>query len=147
MLHFDIGNAPSDAPPLSYGLAVHGGYLYYTTDAARGVLTRCLCGARAVLAQCSRGARVVRARLPHIRCERAGRLLSSCSRPATSPRVFSSLACSPARRSVRRIAAANARATRTPTRSGGSGYRRQAGSRMCVFCELFSSHRPSSFPY
>ena len=56
MLHFDIGNAPSDAPPLSYGLAVHGGYLYYT-DAARGVLARCSCGARAVLARCSRGAR------------------------------------------------------------------------------------------
>ena len=53
---FDIGNAPSDAPPLSYGLAVHGSYLYYT-DAARGVLARCSCGARAVLARCSRGAR------------------------------------------------------------------------------------------
>jgi hypothetical protein len=56
MLPFDIGNAPSDAPPLSYGLAVHGGFLYYT-DAARGVLARCSCGARAVLARCSRGAR------------------------------------------------------------------------------------------
>ena len=49
---FDIGNAPSDAPPLSYGLAVHGSYLYYT-DAARGVLARCSCGARAVLAWCA----------------------------------------------------------------------------------------------
>jgi len=56
MLPFDIGNAPSDAPPLSYWLAVHGGFLYYT-DAARGVLARCSCGARAVLARCSRGAR------------------------------------------------------------------------------------------
>ena len=39
-----------------YGLAVHGGYLYYT-DAARGVLTRCPCSACEVLARCSRGAR------------------------------------------------------------------------------------------
>ena len=142
---FDIGNAPSDAPPLSYGLAVHGSYLYYT-DAARGVLARFSCGARAVLARCSRGARVVRARLPQIRCERAGRSFSLYSRPAASSRVFSLLACSPARRSVRRIATANACAARTPTRSGGSGRRRRAGPRMCVFCELFSSHCSSSFP-
>ena len=142
MLPFDIGNAPSDAPPLSYGLAVHGGYLYYT-NAARGACSR---GARAVLARCSRGARVVRARLPQTKCERAGRSLSSCSRPATSSRVFSLPACSPARRSVRRIATANTRAARTPTRSGGSGRRRRAGSCMCVFRELFSSHCSSSFP-
>ena len=102
--------------------------------------------AREVLVRCSRGTRVVRARLPQIRCERAGRSFSLYSRPAASSRVFSLLACSPARRSVRRIATANACAARTPTRSGGSGRRRRAGPRMCVFCELFSSHCSSSFP-
>ena len=114
-----------------------------TTQTRRAACSR---GARAVLARCSCGARVVRARLPHIRCEHAGRSLSPCSRPAASLRVFSLLACSPARRSVRRIATANARAARTPTRSGGSGRRRRAGSRMCVFCKLFSSRRSLSFP-
>jgi hypothetical protein len=116
------------------------------TSTTRTRRAACSRGARAVLARCSRGARVVRARLPQIRCERAGRSFSLYSRPAASSRVFSLLACSPARRSVRRIATANARAARMPTRSGGSGRRRRAGPRMCVFCELFSSHRSSSFP-
>ena len=116
------------------------------TSTTRTRRAACSRGARAVLARCSRVARVVRARLPQIRCERAGRSFSLYSRPAASSRVFSLLACSPARRSVRRIATANACAARTPTRSGGSGRRRRAGPRMCVFCELFSSHCSSSFP-